>query len=152
MLAFFIPEKPSEVSLKEPEKLIKRLCVQLTHMHWGSMNCSPPASSVNGISQARILEWVTISFSREFSQPRYQSHVSCIGSQILYHWITQRAFTNGIFHKTRTKNLKICMETQKTELVQSDSLTSDYTTKWQSSKQYGIVTELSSICCYSLAK
>ena len=51
--------------------------------------------------------------------------------------------TNGIFYETRTKNLKICMETQKTlnsqsniegkktELEESDSLTSDYTTKLQ---------------------
>ena len=48
--------------------------------------------------------------------------------------------TNGIFYRTRTNNLKICMETQKTlnsqsnpegkkmELEESDSLTSDYTT------------------------
>ena len=34
------------------------------------MDCSPPGYSVHGISQARILEWVTISFSRGFSQPR----------------------------------------------------------------------------------
>ena len=51
--------------------------------------------------------------------------------------------TNGIFYGTRTKNLKICMETQKTpnsqsileekkaELEESDSLTSDYTTNLQ---------------------
>ena len=30
-------------------------------------DCSPPGSSVHGISQARILEWVAISFSRGFS-------------------------------------------------------------------------------------
>ena len=34
------------------------------------MNCSPPGSSVHGILQARILEWVAISFSRGSSQPR----------------------------------------------------------------------------------
>ena len=34
------------------------------------MDCSPPGSSVHGISQARILEWVAISFSRGSSQPR----------------------------------------------------------------------------------
>ena len=33
------------------------------------MDCSPPSSSVHGIFQARILEWVAISFSREFSWP-----------------------------------------------------------------------------------
>ena len=34
------------------------------------MNYSPPSSSIHGISQARILEWVAISFSRGSSQPR----------------------------------------------------------------------------------
>ena len=34
------------------------------------MDCSPLDSSVHGISQARILEWVAISFSRWSSQPR----------------------------------------------------------------------------------
>ena len=34
------------------------------------MDCSLPGSSVHGIFQARILEWVAISFSREFSQTR----------------------------------------------------------------------------------
>ena len=42
------------------------------------MDCSPPGSSVNGIFQARILEWVAISFSRESSWPRDQTHVSCV--------------------------------------------------------------------------
>ena len=40
------------------------------------MDYRPPASSVHGISQARILEWVT--FSQGFSQPRYRTCVSCI--------------------------------------------------------------------------
>ena len=34
------------------------------------MDCSPPGSSVRGISQARILEWIATSSSRESSQPR----------------------------------------------------------------------------------
>ena len=46
---------------------------------------SRPGSSVHGISQARILEWVAISFSRGSSQLRDQTPVSCIGRQILYH-------------------------------------------------------------------
>ena len=50
------------------------------------MDCSPPGSSVHGIFQARILEWVVISFSRVSSLPRNQTHVSsvsCIGRWIL---------------------------------------------------------------------
>ena len=42
------------------------------------MDCSRPGSSVYGIYQARILEWVAISFSRESSQPRDWTLVSCI--------------------------------------------------------------------------
>ena len=49
------------------------------------MNCSPPGSSVHGISQARILEWVAISSSRGSSRPRDRTLVSCIGRQVLYH-------------------------------------------------------------------
>ena len=49
------------------------------------MDCSLPGSSVQGILQARILEWVAVPFSRGSSQPRDWAHVSCIGKQILYH-------------------------------------------------------------------
>ena len=48
------------------------------------MDCRRPGSSVHRISQARILEWVTISLSRGSSQPRDQTHGFCIGRQILY--------------------------------------------------------------------
>ena len=41
-------------------------------------DCSPPGSSVHGILQARILEWVAISFSRGSSRPRDQTQVSYI--------------------------------------------------------------------------
>ena len=51
------------------------------------MDCSLPGSSVHGIFQARILEWVAISFSRGPSQPRDPTQVACvsyIGRQILH--------------------------------------------------------------------
>ena len=49
------------------------------------MDCSPPGSSVHGILQARILEWVSMPFSRRFSWPRDGTHVSCISRKIIYH-------------------------------------------------------------------
>ena len=52
-------------------------------------DCSPPGSSVYGISKARILEWAAISSSRVSSQPRDQTHISCIDRQILYRWSPQ---------------------------------------------------------------
>ena len=48
------------------------------------MDCSPPDFSAHGISQARILEQVAISFSKGSSRPRDQTCVCCIGRQILY--------------------------------------------------------------------
>ena len=42
------------------------------------MDCSPPGSSVRGIFQARILEWVAISSSRGSSRPKDQTHISCV--------------------------------------------------------------------------
>ena len=55
------------------------------------MDCSPPGSSVLGISQVRILEWVAISSSRGSSWPRDQTILSCIGRWILYHWANREA-------------------------------------------------------------
>ena len=63
------------------------------------MNCSSPDSSAHGISQARILEWVAICFSRGSSWPRDPSHVSWIGRQILYHWAAAA---------TAAKSLQLC--------------------------------------------
>ena len=52
------------------------------------MDCSPPGSAVHGISQARQLKEIAISFSRASFQLRDRSHISCIGRWILYHWAT----------------------------------------------------------------
>ena len=49
------------------------------------MDCSPPDSSVYGILQASILEWVAISFSRGSFQPRDWTWVSCIAGRLFYH-------------------------------------------------------------------
>ena len=45
---------------------------------WDHMDCSPPGSSVHGILQTRLLEWVFILFSRGSSWPRDRTLVSCI--------------------------------------------------------------------------
>ena len=74
----------------ENARYLAWLCAQLlSHVrHFcDPMDCSLPGSSVHGILQAKILEWVAISFSRGSSQPRDQTHVSCvsgIGWQILF--------------------------------------------------------------------
>ena len=47
---------------------------------------SPPGSSVHEIFQARILEWIVISFSRDSSQLRNQNCVSCIAGRVFTYW------------------------------------------------------------------
>ena len=54
--------------------LVTKLCLTLCD----PMDCSLPGSSVHGIFQARILEWLAISFSRGSSWPRDRTHISCI--------------------------------------------------------------------------
>ena len=64
-------------------KLCPTPCNLMVGIPWGS--------SVHGIFQERILEGVAISFSRRFSWPRGQSHISCVfctGRWILYQWAT----------------------------------------------------------------
>ena len=54
------------------------------------MDCSLPDSSLHRILQARVLEWVAISFSRGSSQPRNQTRVSCILGRRFNLWATNR--------------------------------------------------------------
>ena len=67
--------------------LVAKLCQTLCT----PMDCSRTRSSVHGISQARILEWVAISFSMGSSPPSDGTCVSWIGRRILYHWATREA-------------------------------------------------------------
>ena len=67
--------KESEKRLDMKMKvLVTQSCLTLCD----PMDCSPPGSSVHGILQARILEWVAFPFSRGSSQPRDETQVSCI--------------------------------------------------------------------------
>jgi len=60
-------------------ELVAQLCLTLFDL----MDCNPPDSSVHGIIQARILEWVAIFFSKGSFQPRDQTRVSCIAGRSL---------------------------------------------------------------------
>ena len=64
---------------------VTKLCLTLCEL----MDYSSPGSSVHGILQTRILEWVAIPVSRGFSPPREWTWVSCIGRRVLYHWATR---------------------------------------------------------------
>ena len=58
------------------------------------MDSSPLGSSVHGILQTRILEWVAVPFSRESFQPQDQTKVSCIAGQFFTVWATREASVN----------------------------------------------------------
>ena len=63
------------------------------------IDCSPPGSSVHGILQARILEWVAISYSRGSSQPRDWTHVSDIsytGKQVFFFFLFSTGATSKL--------------------------------------------------------
>ena len=70
-------------------KVTMCVCAQTCLSLCDPMDCSPQGSSVHGIFQERIAEWIIISYSRESSWPRNWTCVlciSCMGSQILCHW------------------------------------------------------------------
>ena len=58
--------------------------------------CSLSGSSVHGIFQARVLEWVAISFPRGSSRPRNRTWLSCIAGRRFTVWATREAGTKGI--------------------------------------------------------
>ena len=69
--------------------LVAQLCLTLCN----PMDCSPPDSSIHGILQARIMDWVVSSFSEVSSQSRVQTCISCIDRWILYRWATREEAT-----------------------------------------------------------
>ena len=86
-------------------------CCLVTQLHsnlCNPMDCRPPGSSVHGISQARILERVAISFSRGSSQPREWTHVSCVsctGRRILCPSATRETLIKDVFTLIQIRHL-----------------------------------------------
>ena len=69
-------------------RLVNKSCLTLCDPR----DCSLPGFSVHGILQARILEWVAISFSRGSSQLRDWTHL-LLGRRILHQWATWEAYS-----------------------------------------------------------
>ena len=63
-----------------------------------SVDCIPPGSSVHGILQARILEWVAMPSSRGFSWPRDQTCISCISCRFFTVWATREVLPQICHH------------------------------------------------------
>ena len=80
------------------------LCAQSSLALCDPKDHSPPGSSVHGILQARIREWLPISYSRASSRASDWtcfSCISCIGRWILYHWAiweAKRTWKEGLPH------------------------------------------------------
>ena len=74
-------------------------CLVISHIQLfcDPMDCSLPGSSVHGISQSGILEWVAISFSWGSSWPRDQTHLSCTAGR----FFTTKSLgkSRGLFRK-----------------------------------------------------
>ena len=69
-------------------KVLVTQCLTLCDL----LDCSPPGSSVCGILQAGILEWVAMPFSRGCSQPRNQTWVSHMAGKFFTIWATRKVF------------------------------------------------------------
>ena len=83
-------DRTERLSLSQIIKLKHNCCyyclaTQLCPILYDPMDCSLPGSSVHGISQARILEWVPISFSMGISPTQGSNLHLLFGRQILYH-------------------------------------------------------------------
>ena len=70
----------------------RRRRAQLSPTLCDPMECSLPGSSVHGLLQARILEWVAISYSRGSSRSMDQTQVSCIAGRFFTLWATKETF------------------------------------------------------------
>ena len=82
---------------------------------WDPLDYSPPCPSVHGIPQARILEGVAIFFSRGSSQPRDQTHVSCVSCMaggFFTCWairdLLSRDCHEHLTHRTSLSSLHLC--------------------------------------------
>ena len=78
-----------------PCVLVARSCPTL----FDPLECSLPGSSVHGILQARMLEWVAIPFSRGSSSSRDQTRVFCIAGRFFTIWATREALSVGQVRK-----------------------------------------------------
>ena len=85
---YFLTQKSPKIKQQLQSESVSRSVVSDFLWH---MDCSPPGSSVHGISQAKILECVVIPFSRGSSWPRAQIQVSCIAGRFFTIWATREA-------------------------------------------------------------
>ena len=87
----------SEVK-KKKKKRSERVSPSVMSDSSDPMNCTPPASFVYGIFQARILKWIAMPFSRGSSWPRDWTWVSCIAGRFFTVWSTRNFCSNYMLY------------------------------------------------------
>ena len=83
--------------------LVTQLCLILCDF----MDYNLPASSVCGILQERILEWVAIPYSRGSSQPKDQTWTSCIADRFFFYLLSHQR--NPYYVRVGPKSMMVCL-------------------------------------------
>ena len=91
-----IPKKGNAKECSKQSKALAQSCPTFCN----PVDCSLPGSSIHGILQARILQWVAISFSRRSSQARDRTWVSRIAGKRFTIWATREALKQQQQQKT----------------------------------------------------
>ena len=98
--------------MTESESEVAQSCLTLCD----TMDCSPPDSSIHGIFQARVLEWLAISFSRGSSRPRDRTQVSHIAGRRFTIWATRKPSDCDCSHE-----IKRCLLLGRKAMTNQDS-------------------------------
>ena len=110
------------------------------------MDCSPSGSSIHGISQANILEWVAISFSGGSSHPGDRTHIPWMDRQIIYHGGTREALTVHyilviwVSSDTIVKGCAVCA------VSEGSSWSNREMTPWSEVKWSGVAQSCPTLC------
>ena len=100
-LAKSVLENPEHLPSKESESEVTQLGQTLCE----PMDCSLPGSSIHGIFQAGVMEWVAISLSRGSSRPRDGTWVSCTAGRRFTIWATALSTPTVTRHPLETSKL-----------------------------------------------
>ena len=137
MISFrYMPRSGIAGSLKV-EVLVAQSCPTLCD----PMECSPPGFSVHGILQVRVLEWITIPFSRGSSWPRNWTWVSHIADRFFTFWATRELRNIGVGSLSLLQGIFLTQESNWGLLHYRQIL---YQLSYQGSPQYCC------LCCISV--
>ena len=87
-MVFVSPSLPQNIRFYLGSIMVCVLVTQSCMILWDHVVCRPPGSSVHGIFQERLLDWVAIPFSRGSFLPRDQTQLSCIAGRFFTVWTT----------------------------------------------------------------